>query len=107
MHELPPGGGITPDGKIYVGEIPARPENQIPIDKFTALHFLFGIGLAKINAELYQVLFAAVSFELLEDALKDRYPQMWPYASKDSKVNSLVAILATLAGFGVGEKIDS
>ena len=106
MNTLPPGGGITADGKIYIGEIPATiTTNQTPIDKFTALHFLFGLGLAKYKFELYQVLFAAVSFELLEDVLKDRYPKMWPYSSKDSKTNSLVDILATVGGYGIGKEI--
>jgi len=79
--------------------------NQAPLDKFTVLHFLFGVGMAKFKFKPYQAIFTAVSFELLEDVLKDRCPDIFPYSSKDSKTNSLVDVLATLTGFGVGRAL--
>ncbi len=79
--------------------------NKTPFDKFTAAHFVFGFAMAKLKFQPYQDVFSAVSFELIEDLLKKQHPDFFPNPTIDSKENSLIDVLATLSGFGLGRKI--
>ena len=65
------------------------PVNQAAFDRFTLLHMLTGFvcGYYGQNPILYMT--GSVGWEMVEDALKDSHPELFPNPSHDSKANAL------------------
>lgn len=78
--------------------------NQSPIDRFSVAHFAWGMAMAKLQFKPVQAVFTAVSFEVMEDVMKKKYPSAFPNPSLDSKENALIDILFSMAGFGFGRR---
>ena len=74
--------------------------NQAPVDRYTLSHAALGLILGAWRVPLPWVIAAAVGYELIEGPLKDTAPEgFFPYASKDSFVNSAGDALATVGGW--------
>jgi hypothetical protein len=79
-----------------------NPVNRKPIDRFTLAHAAVGLllGLGRVKAPAVAAL--AVGWELVENPLKDRYPQVFPHPSHDTAANATCDALAVLAGWALG-----
>jgi hypothetical protein len=75
--------------------------NGVAVDRFTAVHFASGYVLGQF-LPLWLIGVGAVAFELVEDPMKTRYPQIFPHPSHDSKKNSLVDVGAVILGAWIG-----
>lgn len=71
--------------------------NNVAVDRFTAVHFAVGMTMGTI-LPVGAVALVAVAFELIEDRLKDRWPQIFPHPSHDTKRNALVDAGAMVLG---------
>lgn len=76
--------------------------NEAAFDRFTLLHMLTGFvcGYFGQNPVLYMT--TAVGWEMVEDALKDARPDLFPHPSHDSKANALGDVWAGFFGYCVG-----
>ena len=72
--------------------------NQAHIDRFTAVHFATGAAMGLLGVGPLGAAMISVGFELVEDSIKDSRFNIFPYASHDTKQNSLTDALATSAG---------
>ena len=77
---------------------------QSAVDRFTLVHAGVGFLVGKAGVPWRVALTWAVAFELLEDELKDKAPQLFPRASQDSTVNKVTDVAAFLGGYAVGNE---
>lgn len=75
--------------------------NEAAFDRFTLVHFVAGLIAAQVLT-LTQITAAVVLFEIHEDVLKRKWPQLFPHASFDSKRNALVDVGAFILGGWAG-----
>lgn len=75
--------------------------NKAPIDQWTLGHIAVGAGMALLRIPAPVAVGFAIFFEMIEDQLKQRMPQVFPNASKDTKANALVDALASAGGYFV------
>lgn len=76
-------------------------KNQRPLDRYTFAHAGVGYLVGLLGIGWQQAVAGAVLFETVEDALKNRFPTVFPEAAPDSKFNALADVLAFLAGYAV------
>ena len=78
------------------------PVNQAAFDRFTLLHMLTGFvcGYYGQNPILYMT--GSVGWEMVEDALKDSHPELFPNPSHDSKANALGDVYGGFFGYCLG-----
>lgn len=68
--------------------------NQAPLDEFTSAHAGFGVLFAYYGVPLWASVIVSLFFEHFENALKDAFPEAFPYDSQDSFENSIVDTLS-------------
>ena len=73
------------------------PANQPWVDRYTSAHAGLGVAFAYYGLPLWSLVAAAVSWELVENVLKDKMPGLFPYSSHDSLGNSIVDTSAAIA----------
>lgn len=76
--------------------------NQRAVDRYTLVHAGVGWLVGKAGVPWRVALTWAVAFELLEDELKDKAPQLFPRPSHDSTVNKVADVAAFLGGYALG-----
>ena len=82
-----------------------NPVNRRPIDRFTLAHASVGLllGLGRVKAPAAALV--AVGWELVENPLKDEFPEVFPHPSHDTLANATCDALAVLAGWAVGRYV--
>jgi len=75
--------------------------NQAPFDRFTLGHAAFGMWAGSRGFGLIPLLVMHTAWELLENAMKRRYGEAFPFASPDSVANSIGDTVAALAGWSL------
>jgi hypothetical protein len=75
--------------------------NQVALDRFTVVHAGVGYLVGTLGVDWRSAIAGAVLFEAVEDGLKNRFPNVFPHAEPDSKINSLVDVAAFLVGYAV------
>lgn len=75
--------------------------NQAALDRFTSAHAGVGISIAVLGFPWWAALAMTVGWELVENYLKDRKPDLFPYSSHDSAENSVADAAAVMVGFVV------
>jgi len=73
--------------------------NQSMFDRFSLVHFGAGMLKRHFGVTAGEALALAVAWEMVEDGLKDRFPQAFPNASHDSMRNSVGDVLSSMAGY--------
>lgn len=76
-----------------------NPINHRAIDPFTFKHAAAGVLLGIVHVPLSTTAVLAIGWELIENPLKDRFPNWFPYPSHDSAANAVVDALAVVAGW--------
>lgn len=77
---------------------------QRAVDRFTLVHAGVGFLVGKAGVPWRVALTWAIAFELLEDELKDKAPQLFPRASQTSTLNKVTDVAAFLGGYAVGNE---
>jgi hypothetical protein len=75
--------------------------NQTAIDRFTLIHGGVGYAVGRLGIDWRAAIAGAVAFEAIEDGLKSTFPDVFPHAEPDSKLNALVDVGAFLAGYAL------
>jgi hypothetical protein len=80
----------------------ARPGeiNGDGVDRFTIGHAAFGVLMGLGRVPLWAAVAVAVGWELIENPLKDRFPEAFPHASHDTFENASMDAIAMVAGWG-------
>lgn len=73
--------------------------NQAPFDRYTFAHMGFGATFAGIGTPWWGTLAISIAFEMVEDRLKDTYPQAFPFSSHDSRRNTVGDTVALMAAY--------
>lgn len=73
--------------------------NGDAFDRFTLAHFGVGVALGMIRAPWWVTLPMAIGWELVENKLKDRWPEVFPHATHDTAANAIVDALAMMTGW--------
>lgn len=89
--------------KTALGQLPAS--NQRPVDPFSLGHVAVGFAIAQTRAPWWVALFASVGWELSENFLKAKFPQFFPAARRDSRINAGLDVVFLMAGWAAGRKI--
>lgn len=79
----------------------ARPGemNHNAVDRFTLGHGAVGVLMGLARFPPWAAVVIAVGWELIENPLKDRFPQVFPHASHDTPQNATFDVLAMLLGY--------
>jgi len=72
------------------------PANQPWFDRYTSAHAGLGVAFAYYGLPLWALVVSAVSWEMVENVLKDKMPGLFPYSSHDSLGNSIVDTSAAI-----------
>ena len=75
--------------------------NREPVDRFTLAHLAFGAAMGLARVPWYAALPVAVGWELVENHLKDAFPQAFPNPSHDLPANAVTDALAVVAGWAL------
>ena len=78
--------------------------NQTAFDRYSLIHAAVGYGVGVAGVPWRVALTWAVAFELLEDELKDKAPQLFPRPSHDSTVNKVSDVVVFLAGYAIANR---
>lgn len=79
----------------------ARPGqiNGDAFDRFTFVHFGVGVALGMVGAPWWVALPMAIGWELVENRLKDKFPELFPHATHDTLTNAVMDALAMTTGW--------
>lgn len=83
----------------------AAPINSTALDRFTAAHAAFGVGLGLFRVPWWAAGLTAVGWEIAERPLKELYPGAFPHASQDVFQNSAMDGFATFLGWVIGDAL--
>lgn len=72
--------------------------NYHAFDRFTAVHFMSGVGLGLTPLPMWSIALMAVGWEIVENPLKDNIPKAFPHPTHDSKINAVVDVAAVMTG---------
>lgn len=75
--------------------------NSAPIDRFTSLHFLAGFLLGN-TFTFGELVIGGILFEALEREMKWQRPELFPYPSQDTTINSAFDVAALCLGARIG-----
>jgi len=78
--------------------------NHAPVDRYTLLHALIGLGLGAAGASGPVTAGVAVGWELIERELKESHPEMFPHPSQDTLENAALDAGAVMAGWYAGSR---
>lgn len=76
--------------------------NNGAIDRYTSEHFGAGVTAVVLGVPWWATLLGSITWEVLEDKLKDKIPASFPYASHDSLLNASVDTAAVMTGWALG-----
>jgi hypothetical protein len=79
--------------------------NHSAVDRFTLAHGALGAAFGFVRAPVWATLVWALGWEIIERPLKDRWPHLFPHATQDTAINSIVDAAAGMAGWWAGEKL--
>ncbi len=86
-----------------LGKVGQETPNQAAFDRYTILHTLSGVAMRLVGVSFWWAAAIAVTWELVEPMLKEKYPSMFPQAAKDSMKNKVVDATSMMAGwYGTG-----
>lgn len=71
-----------------------------PIDRYTLGHVAWGVMLGLGSVPWWITLGQAVLWEMIEDTLKLKFPQVFPDARPDTFANSFFDVTACMVGWG-------
>lgn len=98
------------EGTLIGGEV----INRTAVDRFTILHFISGFVYYSITARWIpmianypMIILLSVGWEIWEPMLKDWNPDVFPNPSKDSEINKVFDVLATVMGYAVAKAIQN
>ena len=75
------------------------PGEQPVLDRYTVGHAAVGVVYGLTSMPWWAALGLAVAWEVVENPLKDAYPQLFPDAKHDRYENAAVDVVAVMAGF--------
>lgn len=75
--------------------------NRAVFDRFSLLHALSGVALALLGVSPVVTASILIGWEVVENTLKDNFPQAFPHPSHDSLGNALGDIAAGGAGYAL------
>lgn len=75
------------------------------VDRYTLAHGVVGAVLGVFGAPWWLAVGGAVLWEVLENPLKDAYPEAFHAPTHDTVGNAVVDAAAVVVGWGVGSRI--
>ncbi len=78
------------------------PADQAPIDIWTGAHAAVGVFYGALGFPWQYALGAAALWEVVENPLKDRLPQVFPDACHDALANAVADVAAVMVGYALG-----
>lgn len=75
--------------------------NVAPVDRFTLGHMAVGVILGLRGVPWWVALGITVGWELIEDPLKSSLPGIFPHASHDAPINSIIDGAAVMLGWAM------
>ena len=76
--------------------------NQVPVDRFTAAHFVFGILMGLLHVSPLAAMAIAAGWEVVESPLKRWIPWAFPHPEPDAPLNAVLDAAATMFGWTLG-----
>jgi hypothetical protein len=73
--------------------------NGDALDRFTLVHFGAGVTLGLLRTPWWLAIPMAIGWEIVENRLKDRFPEMFPHATHDTLPNAVMDALAMTTGW--------
>jgi len=89
-------GTCGPDGRYRPGD------GQPPVDIWTGWHAAIGVAYGAVGVPWEYALSAAVLWEVVENPLKDRLPEIFPDACHDTLGNAVADVAAVMVGYALG-----
>lgn len=81
------------------------PGEQAVLDQYTVAHGSVGVLYGTLtNMPWWLALTLAVGFEVIENPLKDEFPELFPDAKHDRLPNAAADVAAVMFGFWLGRK---
>lgn len=74
--------------------------NGAPVDRFTIGHAAVGVIMGLKGMPFWAAATVAIGWELIENPLKDRFPDMFPVPTHDTFENAAFDAMAMMAGWG-------
>lgn len=75
------------------------------LDRFSLVHASSGAMLGLLGVPFLATLLIAVGWEFLERPLKDRFPQVFPNASQDTRANMVGDVGAMMLGWYLAPRV--
>lgn len=75
--------------------------NESAVDRYTSAHAGIGVLLAKLGTPWWGALLGSIAWEGVENYVKRRNAQLFPYSSEDSWQNATMDTLAVMLGYAV------
>jgi len=75
--------------------------NIVPVDRFTMAHLGIGMWLGALKVRESTAIGIAIGWEIGENVLKDKFPQIFPDSRKDILSNAVIDALAMYAGYKI------
>ncbi len=79
-----------------------RPGEQPLLDRYSVAHAAAGVVYGAVGLPWWWALGAGVFWELVENPLKDRFPEVFPDSCHDTLGNAAGDLLAVMVGYGLG-----
>lgn len=73
--------------------------NHDAVDRFTIGHAAVGTIMGLARLPWWVAITVAIGWEVIENPLKDRFPQLFPHATHDTLANATFDALAMIAGY--------
>ncbi len=80
------------------------PGEQPIIDRWTTGHASVGVLYGVTKMPWWVALGLAIAWEVIENPLKDRYPDFFPDSMHDSSPNAVVDAAAVMVGYFLGRR---
>lgn len=92
----------APDQEMVIEE---DRTNLDMFDRFSLVHMGFGAVCGYLGAGPLLVGVTAIGWEVAENPLKDRFPEVFPHATHDTLLNATGDVLATMVGWAIGRAL--
>ncbi len=73
--------------------------NVAAVDRYTSAHAGMGALMARMHMPWWAALAGSVAWEVAENGVKHRYPELFPYSSPDTWQNASMDTVAVLLGY--------
>lgn len=78
--------------------------NIDPVDGYTLVHAAFGAAMGAAKMPWWGALIVAVGWEIIENPLKDAFPQVLIHNTRDSPMNAVLDATAVMGGWYVADR---